>query len=164
MISSGYLVEEKNRFGHSRSRLLTQDPWIALADWLMRAHKPLGFPPGSVPGQGGLCLEVVPLRMPANSPLFEIQATFIYEKTPVRVFSIYSQPVNITKQGFLEPTANIYQSSEYWEMLQKTKERIERFCQGDLQAAYIMAIFAARTPTHPFWVVPVTMCGRGLSM
>lgn len=164
MISNGYLVEEKNRFGHSRSRLLTDDPWVALADWLMRAHKPLGFPPGSVPGQGGLSLEVLPIQMPARSSLFEIQATFVYQETPVRTFLISSQPLSLTKQGFLEPTANIYQSREYWEMLQKTKERIERFCQGDLQAAYIMVIFAARTPTHPFWVVPVTMRGRGLSM
>lgn len=164
MISNGYLVEDRNRFGHSRSRLLTTDPWIALADWLMRSHKPLGFPPGTVPGQGGLSLEVLPLRMPAKEPLMDLEAIFVYQETTVRTIVLSSPKSAETEFGFLSPTAHIYLTREYREMLHKTKERLERFCAGDLQVAFILAVFASRSPTHPFWNVPVAMRARGLSM
>jgi len=164
MISNGYLVEDKNRFGHSRARLLTSDPWMALADWLMRGHKPLGFPPGAIPGQGGLFLEVVPIRMPVMDLSMTLEGTFVYQDTPVRSISLSARSQLETDFGFLRPTANIYLTREYREMLHKTKEKLERFCQGDIQVAFILAVFASRSPTHPFWSVPVTMRARGLSM
>lgn len=164
MISNGYLVEDKNRFGHSRSRLLTIDPWIALADWLMRCHKPLGFPPGATPGLGGLSLEVLPMCMPVKEPTMSLEAIFVHHETAVRTIALSSSALGETEFGFLNPTANIYLTREYREMLHKTKEKLERFCEGDLQAAYILAVFASRSPTHPFWSVSVAMRARGLSM
>ena len=164
MIANGYLVEDKNRFGHSRARLLTSDPWVALADWLMRGHKPLGFPPGATPGQGGLFLEVVPVRMPVMDTSMMLEATFLYREVPVRSISLRPRSQLDTDFTFLRPTANIYLTREYREMLHKTKERLERFCERDIQTAFILAVFASRSPTHPFWNVPVTMRARGLSM
>lgn len=147
-----YTVEELNRFGHMRSLLITEDPITALSDWMIRAHNPLGFPPGIKPGSQELRIEVVGKRMPIGTLHILIECEFHYKGEVVRKVRIDSGITTIKiDEGFNHRTANIYKSEQYWGVIQKNKERVQVFSENNLHVAYILSQFAARNPNHHFW-------------
>jgi hypothetical protein len=165
MTSLIYSVKEVNRLIHTRSSLLTRDPMLALGDWLLRAHKPLGFPPHVRVSTGDLSIEVMANKMPIGGSNFQIEAFFVYKKEEVRAFTLETRPsTQHDGEGFSSKSAGIYQSKEYWDTIKRMRDRLIEFSSNQCDAAYLVALFASRDALHPFWRPILPGRSRGLSM
>lgn len=164
MVPFIYTVEELNRLGQVRAQLHTRNFYLALADWMLRAHKPLGFPPGVKASTGDLRIDAIGYHMPIEDIKLELEGVFSYQGQIVRSFKIRTDIATLDiPEGFTVPSANVYKTSEYWEAVNKMKARLERFCLEQPYAAYLLAQFAARDTQHPFWKPTIASRSRGLS-
>lgn len=150
---------------HTRSNLLTRDPMLALGDWLLKAHKPLGFPPNVRVSTGDLRIEVMATKMPIGSDDFQIEAYFVYKKEEVRTFTLETRAAKPHEnEGFTEKSAGIYRSKEYWDTINRMRTRLVEFSSAHCDAAYLVALFASRDALHPFWRPLLPGRARSLSM
>jgi hypothetical protein len=150
---------------HTRSSLLTRDPMLALGDWLLRTHKPLGFPPNVRVSTGDLRIEVMANKMPIGSNSFQIVAYFVYKKEEVRALSLETrESTEHDDEGFTPKSAGIYQSKEYGDTIKRMRDRLAEFSSEQCDAAYLVALFASRDSLHPFWRPILPGRARGLSM
>jgi hypothetical protein len=159
-----YVVEEVNRVGSVRSMLNTEDPWVALGDWLLKTHRPIGFRPGSKVGDGSLHFQSVGDCMPVDVLMIKLNGQFHYHQECVREvrLSTYASQ-RLVDDGFHPMSGELYKSPEYVHAVQTLGKRIHDFSHGNLDVAYVLAQFAAQDTQHLFWVSRVTPRGRSLS-
>lgn len=147
-----YTVEELNRLGQVRSRLYTRDGFLALADWLLKTHVPLGFPPGVKVAPGGVSIEAIGHHMPLEDRSINLEASYQYEGSNVRRLSIKTSIVTLDlDEGYTPKTVGCYQTQEYAGAVLKIKKRLEAFACHQHDVAYLVAQFAVRDRQHPFW-------------
>ena len=159
-----YVVEEVNRVGSVRSMLNTEDPWMALADWLLKTHRPIGFKTGTRAGDGSLHFKSTGGCMPIDVLKIELNGEFHWHDELVRhvKLSTYaSQPM--FDEGFHPLSGELYKSEEYRHAVLTLGERIKKFSRGNLDVAYVLCQFAAQDTQHLFWVSRVTPRGRSLN-
>lgn len=160
-----YVVEERNRLGGIRSRLQTKDGFYAMSDWLLRIHRPIGFPPGSRVGDGTLHFRSTGLCMPIPSQhaLAKLLGEFSYNSQVVRQVTLTTHLSSLEfDMGYHRDSGELYRSPEYGAAVRKLSERMSRWCEGYLDIGYVMAQFAAQDTQHDFWVSRVMGRGRGL--
>lgn len=158
-----YTVEEQNRVGIVRSRLHTRDVLIAIADWLIKSHRPVGFPPGVRMGVGEVEVESKGVWVPLQDRVLTLEASIHYQGHLVRSLSISTSLVTLDiDEGFTQGSVAIYRSESYSRALIRMKDRVVSFVGKEPCEASILALFAARDTNHPFWGVKVK--GRSLSL
>ena len=154
MISLSYVVEERNRANQIRSRLITSSYSMALSDWLMKSHRPIGFPPDATFSSGDLKLDIINSCIPDSSLFIDINACFSYKGVPVRLMSISTaveSPDKSVKEGYCSQSAGIYLRSEYRGAVEKLMNKLNGFSDGNIDAAYLTALFASVDIEHIFW-------------
>ncbi|WP_241032741.1 MULTISPECIES: hypothetical protein [Pseudomonas] len=161
-----YVVEELNRLGSVRSRLQTKDGFMAISDWLMKIHRPVGFPSDTKVGDGSLHFQSTGLTMPLPSEhaCAGLVGEFHWHQDLVRkvVLSTHFSSVDYDL-GYHRDSGALYKSPEYESAVKKLSERMSQWCDGYLDVGYVLAQWAAQNTQHPFWVNRVTARGRGLS-
>ncbi|MDT8924888.1 hypothetical protein RBE51_19050 [Pseudomonas taiwanensis] len=159
-----YVVEEINRIGVVRSMLNTEDPWMAMADWLLKIHRPVGLKPGTKVGDGSLHFRSTGQCMPVDVLMIELKGFFDFHDECVREvrLSTYASQ-RLVDDGYHPMSGELYKSPEYGHAVMTLSSRIKDFVQGNLDVAYVLAQFAAQDTQHQFWVSRVTPRGRSLS-
>lgn len=159
-----YVVEEVNRLGSVRSMLNTEDPWMAIADWLLKTHRPVGFRPGVRAGDGSLHFRSVGQCMPVDVLMIDLKGHFDFHDECVREvrLSTYASQ-RLVDDGYHPMSGELYKSPEYTHAVKTLGERMRTFSKGNLDVAYVLAQFAAQDAQHQFWVSRVTPRGRSLS-
>lgn len=159
-----YVVEEMNRIGVVRSMLNTEDPWMALADWLLKIHRPVGFKPGTKVGDGSLHFRSTGKCMPVDVLMIELKGFFDFNDECVREVSLSTYASQrLVDDGYHPMSGELYKSPEYEHAVMTLSNRIKAFVKGNLDVAYVLAQFAAQDTQHQFWVSRVTPRGRTLS-
>jgi hypothetical protein len=160
----GYIVEETNRAGSLRSRLFTHCPWHALAEWLVKTYRPMGFPPGARPGDGEMVLEVRGDSMVIDYAFLSVSAAFHWRDEPVRSIKISTEILeHRIEPHYSSGSAKIYLDDDYNRAILKMKERMVRYCSDEMDVAYVLSQFAANDPLHPFWRPRLFNRVRGLN-
>ena len=161
-----YVVEEVNRLGSVRSRLQTKDGFMAISDWLLKIHRPVGFPSDTRVGDGSLHFTSTGLSMPlqAHHACAGLVGEFHWHKDLVRrvVLSTHVSSMDFDL-GYHRDSGVLYKSPEYESAVKKLSERMSQWCDGYLDVGYVLAQFAAQSTQHPFWVNRVSARGRSLS-
>lgn len=160
-----YVVEERNRLGGIRSRLQTKDGFMAISDWLLKIHRPIGFPTGTKMGDGKLHFESEGLCMPMQSQhaCMGLLGEFRWHSDVVRRVTLSTHMSSMDFDlGYHRDSGELYKSSEYESAVRKLSERLSKWCHGYLDVGYVLAQFAAQDTQHQFWVSRVAARGRGL--
>ena len=159
-----YVVEEVNRVGAVRSMLNTENPWFALADWLLKTHRPVGFKPGTKVGDGSLQFKSIGHCMPIDVLTIDLRGQFDFHEECVREVKLSTYvSQRLVDDGYHSLSGDLYKSPEYSHAVQTLGDRIKGFSKGSLDVAYVLAQFAAQDTQHLFWVSRVTPRGRSLS-
>jgi hypothetical protein len=168
-LNIGYIVEETNRLGASRSKLYTSCPWHALAEWLVKSYKPMGFPPGTRIGSqhtdGDLVLHVKGESVIVGAALLSLEGVFRLYDEEVRAVRISTElSMSDSSAYYTSGSADIYLKPEYDSAISKMKDKLNIYCRDQIDAGYILAQFAANDHMHPFWKPRLFNRVRGLSM
>jgi hypothetical protein len=160
----GYIVEETNRAGAIRSRLFTICAWHALAEWMVKVHRPIGFPPGSRAGDGDLTLEVNGESVIVDCGFLSLVAEFRRDNETVRKIQISTQIMSrVFESHYSVGTSRIYLQEEYDRAIAKMQGRLSTYCENQMDVGYVLAQFAANDPLHGFWKPRLLNRGRALS-
>lgn len=152
LIPLSYVVEERNRVGIIRSCLVTRDPYVALGDWLLKSHKPIGFPPNCLKNNDAVKFEITHNIFPDSSDFICMSGRFTLDGSEVRSFAIRTQVLKKESSlGYSDESSKIYLRKEYSAAIKKIRDRLERFSEGSIDAAYLLALFASRDALHLFW-------------
>lgn len=160
----GYIVEETNRAGSVRSRLFTDCPWHALAEWLVKSYRPLGFPPGARPGDGDLSRIVLGESVVVDYAFLEVTSSFIWRGDEVRSIRIRTEILEAPVEAHYSPgSSKVYLDPDYNKSILKMKFRIMKYCSQQIEVGYVLSQFAANDHLHPFWKPRLFNRVRGLS-
>ncbi|MBB4861315.1 hypothetical protein HNP46_000126 [Pseudomonas nitritireducens] len=158
-----YTIEETNRLGACRSRLLTFCPWHSLAEFMVKAHFPMGIPPGVRIGDEDLKVEASAASLFDGEPWLQVYGSFKLRGEVMRQLRIRSFQVDETSNPiYASFTAAAYRDPDYAKSVSKMAARIFKFCIGDIQFAHVLALYASRDAYHPFWTARVA--GRSFSI
>lgn len=158
-----YTVEEANRLGLCRSRLVTTCPWHALAELLVKAHNPEGFPPGVRVRDGELNLEMRGESKLGDETWLDLTCNIFWQGEPVRGLLIRSEEsATEIEASYATFSSAVYRTPSYAMAVGKMVDRMFKYTNGNLAVAYVLTQFAGKDPYHTFW--QSRMRGRGLSM
>jgi len=168
-LNIGYIVEETNRLGASRSKLFTTCPWHALAEWLVKSYKPMGFPPGtrigSKDGEGDLVLHVKGESVIVGAALLSLEGIFRLYDEEVRAVRISTEfSMSNSPPYYTSGSAEVYLKEDYASAILKMKDKLSLYCHDQIDAGYILTQFAVNDHRHPFWKPRFFNRVRGLSM
>lgn len=115
-------------------------------------------------GDGTLETSVIGSSSILRSASIELSCRFDWTGQMVREVAIYSLEIDHdVAAGYSPSSAKIYKSKEYAESVAHILNRLFRFSEGQIEVAYVVAQYAARSIAHPFWRPSVKARGRGLS-
>lgn len=164
-LKPSYIVEETNQLGSSRSKLFTNCPWHAMAEWLVKAARPVGFRPGTKLTDGDLTLEVIGQSVVVDAALLSLVGIFRWYGEEVRTIRISTEvSMSDIDPYYTAGTSKVYLQEDYYGAIQKMKDKLIRYTYDQLDAGYILAQFAANDHRHPFWKPRLFNRVRGLSM
>lgn len=152
MHSVCYVVEERNRAGGIRSRFYTPNSWQALSEWLLKLHKPLGFPPGIAVTDQEMDVQTQGSNVPLTNLILDLKGQFTWKGSPVRSVSIRTElAATPFVQFYASETARIYQTNSYMSSVTHLKNKIKSYSGGEIDVCYALANIAAKNPLHPLW-------------
>lgn len=152
MKSLYYIVEEKNYLGVVRSVFYTPNPWQALAEWLLKTHKPVGLPPGVVNHPESYMVRTDGTSAPVGNVLLNMSAHLIWKGQELRAITI-STDISFRPliQARSPGTAQYYMKDSYMAAVTHIRNRMKRFSRGELDVGYVLAHCAGRNFRHNFW-------------
>lgn len=147
-------------------QLQTIDPFLALTDFMIKAHLPIGHTSMSQSRSDPLYFETYPVfpEFAIPGPL-NMGWTAITRKT--------EQPYLITSINCTEATGDVndsihrssierYRNDSYMRALLKLRERVVRWSDSDIDAASFLAACSILDSSHPFWDETKHKPSRGL--
>ncbi len=147
-----------------RSRLFTPCPWHAIAEWLVKAYRPIGFPPGSRPGDGELVLKISGNSFVVDHVLLSSEAIFIANGCNVRTIKIRTEiQSQLIEAHYSAGSSPVYIHPDYNKAILKMKDKLERYCLNNIDVCYVLSQIAANDHLHPFWKSRLFNRTRGLS-
>lgn len=147
-----YTVEERNALGVVRSVFYTPSPWQALAEWLLKTHRPVGLPPGMVSDTERYQLKIEGGTAPVGNLLLNMSAQLLWQGNEIRTITI-STDVSFRPliQARSPGTAQYYLKDSYMAAVTHIRNRMKRFSRGELDVGYVLAHCAGRNVRHNFW-------------
>ena len=153
MRSLYYIVEEKNAAGAIRSEFFTPNPWQALSEWLLKIHKPVGFPPQILNSGDDLSIVTEGHSVPVDHVMLESTARLIWQGKVMREISIRTEASYRPRiQSRSAGTAPYYMTDTYMSAVTSLRNRMRFFCDDQLDVGYILSHFAGKNVSHPLWM------------
>lgn len=161
----GYIVEETNQLGSSRSKLFTNCAWHAMAEWLVKTSRPIGFRPGTKLSDGDLTLEVKGESLVVDAAFLSLIGVFRCYGEEVRSIRISTEvSMSDSDAYYTAGTSQAYLQEDYRGAIMKMRDKLIRYSFDQLDAGYILTQFAANDHRHPFWTPRLFNRVRGFSM
>lgn len=152
MRSLYYIVDEKNAQGVLRSQFFTPNPWQALAEWLLKVHKPVGLPPGMTEDLDRFEVITEGKTAPVGNILLNMSAILLWEGREIRNVNIATDVSFRPRIQARSPgSAPFYMKDTYMSAVTHMRNRIKRYSRGELDVAYVLTHCAGRNVQHNFW-------------
>ncbi|MDU8351371.1 hypothetical protein RYA05_05580 [Pseudomonas syringae pv. actinidiae] len=148
------------------SQIQTLDPYLALSDFMIKAHLPVGHTPMRHPRSDPLYFETYPVfpEFAAQGPL-NMGWTAIDQETkkPVLIATINCVEASDLSIESVHPASiERYRNESYVKALVKLRERVVRWSDHDIDAACILAACSILDSSHLFWDEMKKKPSRGL--
>lgn len=159
----GYIVEEYNRMGSVRSRLFTSSPWHAMAEWLVKSYRPIGFPPGVRVGDGELSIQITGSSVVVDHAFLSMTTVFTRHGEEVRRITIRTEIQTQAIEPHYSCSSNaIYLTEDYYKAILSMKDKLVRYSKNQIDVAYVLSMFASNDRLHQFWVSRLAARKMGL--
>lgn len=136
-----------------------------MAEWLVKASRPVGFRPGTKLSDGDLKLEVTGESLVVDAAFLSLVGVFRWYGEEVRSIRI-STEVSMTDSDcyYTSSTSRAYLQDDYHSAVLKMRDKLIRYSFDQLDAGYILTQFASNDHRHPFWKPRLFNRVRSLSM
>lgn len=150
-----YRIKEERATGELTSMLDTENPFVALADIMLKAKRPLDCkvsirlltsktsvkiwqPPSSINEP-----EIIDMEM----WVIDNDSSSVILKSRISTFLAGSD----YHGGIAKESNHLYLGNTYMQVLSLVSKKIEDWTKGNIDVAKVLATYAARDPEHIFW-------------